>query len=60
MSRKLEDLEELALEPTCVGEQVSGRYLEMLEEVCSFEIRRQRHKVSGIQGIGRLLGSPAF
>jgi hypothetical protein len=33
MSRKLEDLEELALEPICVGKQVSGRYLEMLEEV---------------------------
>jgi hypothetical protein len=38
MSRNLEDLKELALELTYVGEQVSGRYLEMLEEVYSFEI----------------------
>jgi hypothetical protein len=39
MSRNLKDLEELALEPTYIGGQVSGRYLEMLEEVCSIEIR---------------------
>jgi hypothetical protein len=38
MSRNLEDLKELALEPTCISKQVSGRYLEILEEVYSFEI----------------------
>ena len=39
MSRNLKDLEELALEPTCISRQVSGRYLEMLEEACFIEIQ---------------------
>jgi hypothetical protein len=39
MSRHLKDLEELAFESTCIGGQVSSRYLEVLEELCSIEIR---------------------
>lgn len=38
MSYNLEDLKELALKPTYISKQVSSRYLEMLEEVCFFEI----------------------
>jgi hypothetical protein len=38
MSRNLKDFEELALEPTCIGWQVSGRYLDMLDKACFIEI----------------------
>jgi hypothetical protein len=39
MSCNLKDLKELALELTCVGGQVSGRYLEILDEVYSIKMR---------------------